>query len=184
MYRDAWYYILRGVDLQLGNTLSRAAVQAIYLSFEEEMKRHSVVYASMTKEQIRVLNNIQQHHLIPRHEGGSDEKSNIIYITFENYLWIHFWRFLCYNKPEDCQVVHLNIPHRSVPSLRKQERAAVALGQSIDLAEKAYLDLPKRRDVVTRPDFKAKATGNERKGKDELRAVLGSNRGNFYDAFR
>lgn len=44
---------------------------------------------------------IEKHHIIPRHSGGSNDKSNIIRLSRKNHILAHYYRWLSYNSNPD-----------------------------------------------------------------------------------
>jgi hypothetical protein len=43
----------------------------------------------------------EKHHIVPRFEGGSDEESNLVTLTFNDHAIAHFIRWVVYKDPRD-----------------------------------------------------------------------------------
>ena len=44
---------------------------------------------------------LHQHHIIPRHAGGTDDPSNLVYLTIEEHANAHRLLYEQYNRQED-----------------------------------------------------------------------------------
>lgn len=52
-------------------------------------------------------NNVEVHHIVPRHEGGSDEMSNLVAITKEEHAKTHLERYHKYGNFRDLCAYHM-----------------------------------------------------------------------------
>lgn len=96
-----------------------------------------------------------QHHIVPRHAGGTDEPSNLIKVTIEEHAELHFARYLEYGELGDWL-------------------AAFALSGQISNAEATA---EARRDFRRRnPDHHAKAgrVGGKAPASEKTKAVAAS----------
>lgn len=41
------------------------------------------------------------HHIVPRHEGGTDEPDNLVHLTYTDHIIAHYIRYLVYNNQAD-----------------------------------------------------------------------------------
>ena len=68
-----------------------------------------------------------KHHIIPRHAGGTDDISNILYVTPEYHYILHYERWLKYSEVGDlfaCQLLQKN--HLSLTTEEKRKIASSA----------------------------------------------------------
>jgi hypothetical protein len=81
-------------DDQLNDLLSRGVDP--YLSFIEEARQR-------TEERLKSEPNAycELHHITPRFEGGTDDPSNLVYLSYNDHVIAHYIRFFVYKKPQD-----------------------------------------------------------------------------------
>lgn len=68
-----------------------------------------------------------KHHIIPRHSGGTDEKSNLIELTIEEHAEAHRLLYEQYNKEED-RIAWLGLSGQV--SMNEASKMAMAIGAS------------------------------------------------------
>jgi hypothetical protein len=68
----------------------------IYLQFIEEAKERA-------KKLLLLDNNtyVEKHHIVPKHAGGSDDKENLVNLTYEDHVLAHYIRWIEYKNPND-----------------------------------------------------------------------------------
>lgn len=69
---------------------------SIYLQFIEEAKERA--------NKLLLLDNntyVEKHHIIPKHAGGSNDKKNLVNITYEDHVLAHYIRWIEYKDPND-----------------------------------------------------------------------------------
>lgn len=44
---------------------------------------------------------VEKHHIIPRHAGGSDDSSNLVFLTYEDHVIAHYIRWVVFNDTRD-----------------------------------------------------------------------------------
>ncbi len=44
---------------------------------------------------------LEKHHVVPKHAGGTNKAENIIHVSVQDHIELHFYRFLAYNEIGD-----------------------------------------------------------------------------------
>lgn len=127
--RDAWFYIFQGLDFDLKHRLSDGVAISCYEDLERRAREKSAVYRELSPEHRQTLN-VQSHHIVPTFDGGTDAPENLVCVTLEDHIALHFWRFLAYGKLHDRKAVELmrqNILRRE-QSIEMQKRGVETKG--------------------------------------------------------
>lgn len=59
------------------------------------------------KESYKPGSGLHKHHIIPRHTGGSDEDSNLTYLTVREHIIAHFLLWKIHKNPNDLRAMHM-----------------------------------------------------------------------------
>lgn len=136
--RNGFATLFYSLDFNLKQSmqLSTETVQQCYTSLETSVKVKSCSYSKLSKKERSCLC-LQLHHLLPKHDGGGNQKENLVFVSVEDHALLHFWRYQLYNQRYDKQAVLLIL---SNPVTRKK------LGR-----ERAHPDLLAARLPAVRP---------------------------------
>lgn len=44
---------------------------------------------------------LEKHHVVPKHAGGTNKAENIIHVSVQEHIALHFYQFLAYNEIGD-----------------------------------------------------------------------------------
>lgn len=68
--------------------------------------------------------NLQRHHIIPLHAGGTDEPSNLVYLTYQEHMIVHHLRWKIHQDKDDL------LAYRLMRGIKNDEthRIAASLG--------------------------------------------------------
>jgi len=68
---------------------------------------YAKIYANLTKPNNRRkgLEYFEAHHIVPRHQGGTDDKSNIVLLTYREHVLAHRLLFAMYGNAGDIRAV-------------------------------------------------------------------------------
>ena len=67
--------------------------QTVYNNLCEQRKQRASSYTKYS--------GLHAHHIIPRHQGGTDEESNITYLTVREHILAHFMLWKIHRNPND-----------------------------------------------------------------------------------
>lgn len=66
---------------------------------------------------------LEKHHVKPRHEGGGDEESNILFASVEDHTAIHVYRYLAYGRIGDLFAYRLRVSDTEERAKLRSENA-------------------------------------------------------------
>ena len=66
---------------------------------------------------------LEKHHIKPRHENGGDEESNILFVSIEDHIAIHVYRYLAYGKMGDLFAYRLRVSDTEERAKLRSENA-------------------------------------------------------------
>lgn len=96
---------------QLNDKISREIDP--YIEFIEEARQR-------TEEALKLDPNFycEEHHITPKFEGGSDEPSNLVLLSYNDHVIAHYIRWFVYRKPED--LVAFNVMSGQSSDVRRE----------------------------------------------------------------
>ncbi len=69
---------------------------SIYLQFIDEAKERAKKLLLSNENTY-----VEEHHITPKHAGGSDDKANLVNLTYEDHILAHYIRWIEFKDPKD-----------------------------------------------------------------------------------
>lgn len=93
---------------------------------------------------------VESHHVIPRFEGGPDDEWNLISLSHEEHMDLHFLRYQSYQKPED--LLALRFRKKMTPELiAAQAEQMRAHHEKMKQQKKGFYDPNLQQELAKRP---------------------------------
>ncbi len=127
-YKDSNFTATKPSDDELNNKISKGIDP--YLEFieqasqraEENLKQNATFY-------------VEIHHIVPRFDGGTDDPSNLVRLSYNDHAIAHYIRWFLYKKPQD--LVAFNVMSGQTQDIRR-ERAKLGGSLGGTLAQKMH----------------------------------------------
>jgi len=62
---------------------------------------------SKLKSEYKSGSGLHKHHIVPKHMGGTDEQTNLTYLTVREHVLAHFLLWKIYKNPNDLRAMHM-----------------------------------------------------------------------------
>lgn len=85
----------------------------IYISFINEAKERAEKILSIDKNTY-----VEKHHIIPKHAGGSDDQTNLVFLIYEDHILAHYIRWIEFKDPKD--KIAYSVMSNQIVDIRKE----------------------------------------------------------------
>lgn len=104
----------------------------------------------MERQSERPEGNVEWHHVIPRFEGGPDDSWNLVSLSHEEHMDLHFLRYQSYQKPEDLLALRFRkkITQELIAAQAEQMKAH---HERMKQQKKGFYDPKLQQDLAKRP---------------------------------
>ena len=95
---------------------------------------------------------MEKHHILPRHCGGSNNKSNLVMLSRKNHILAHYYRWISHNSSKDKIAYLFMVGDPDGEAKRESGRLAQKTWtpkKRSECSKKAYQTMLKRRSGIT-----------------------------------
>lgn len=100
----------------IDNTYTDKYYEIIQLAIER------IPLASTRKNAKKLLGYVEKHHIIPKSLGGSDDKTNLVWLTAEEHLEVHMLLIKMVNEKEALRKMYAAAIRMCIPQSKSQQR--------------------------------------------------------------
>lgn len=100
-----------------------------YITDQDKISFYIQFLEKIREKQYDKFTYLEKHHVVPKHAGGTDKIENIIRVSIQDHIALHFYRFLAYNEIGDKVAYEMRI-NDNANSAKIRSQLSIAANKS------------------------------------------------------
>ena len=100
-----------------------------YITDQDKISFYPQFLEKIKAKQYDKCTYLEKHHVVPKHAGGTNKIENIIHVSIQDHIALHFYRFLAYNEIGDKVAYEMRI-NDNANSAKIRSQLSIAANKS------------------------------------------------------